>query len=677
MKILKDKLNAEYQKDNSYKISNLLTHADVVANHAFLNLAARKLIIENKLTAQFFKTIMNSHFFLGGKKHVEIGLSYFNVYMKYVASSDIDEKAKKQKIAHLYQIKGIAIQCLPNLTERELNEIQQCFNKALEIAKEIKDDDLLISVNHVQSAETLFKIYKKLCNFTFPDSLVQLREDIPQTYHAFNKYLDTMEYCRIHQPSNYIIVVYQIAIIHKIFAHIFPILTVITTLPIFATFGYFFGWLYGIILIAATPFFIWYSFENKASYYIKEAERYDTISSKPDYLFLSLQRFWDHLVPIDEDSTLAKILKKLVNFFIKKTFNKYLKHINELPKSYKKAVGFFNVVKISLLLNLQEEIKAIELLEITKELVNQYRHGKEKDIEIKIIENIIKDCQKKSDSRLKSNTERITNHKTNYKISESHNKQHQTPKRLEGNKMRYSELKKELPITDETWVVSLARLPKTKNHQHAFIVLEGKENGIYKIWFIDLVRDIKGENLYGLKGLGKIRQLFHTCDSNNKGLLFSCNLKMMSIRKGDQIFYSSWSLGKNQADMLLDSVKIDFEKNDLPKEQRIKFHMFGKGNITTWSSSSADGHNCFTWAREKLRELEHKEINASLQSDLFDVWIAAATNRCLKDPADNRYSMWPAVAMGTAVAVTVVGVGVGIAKRVEATEAVKTICPIQ
>ena len=52
-----------------------------------------------------------------------------------------------------------------------------------------------------------------------------------------------------------------------------------------------------------------------------------------------------------------------------------------------------------------------------------------------------------------------------------------------------------------------------------------------------------------------------------------------------------------------------------------------KGNITTWASSSADGHSCFTWAKEKLRNL--KDDRLIIKEDTLDRWIGHATSRRL------------------------------------------------
>lgn len=74
----------------------------------------------------------------------------------------------------------------------------------------------------------------------------------------------------------------------------------------------------------------------------------------------------------------------------------------------------------------------------------------------------------------------------------------------------------------------------------------------------------------------------------------------MDIQYDDVICYTAWSITKNQADSLWEAVKRD-------QLNPPKFHQLGDGNITIWDSASADGHNCFTWARN----LEILKMNGS------------------------------------------------------------------
>lgn len=247
------------------------------------------------------------------------------------------------------------------------------------------------------------------------------------------------------------------------------------------------------------------------------------------------------------------------------------------------------------------------------------------------------------------------------------------------NMRRYSEVDNRVSITCDQWVVSIARLPETKNPQHAFLILEGIEDAKAKTWFIDFVRDSKGEKLYGLQGLGKVRIDPHEGELE-ESLVFKCELKAMSVRSSSKLIYSSWSIDVEKANTLLTKVRRDFEKNGAPKDQRIKFHLMGKENITVRWSSSEDGHSCFTWARDKLVNSGDNRIVESfnLEKDLIDSWIAPITGRFLRHPPknnQNRYSMWcqSAVAVGLTAAI----VGTVLLKQEEIEEGVRTVCHIQ
>ena len=123
--------------------------------------------------------------------------------------------------------------------------------------------------------------------------------------------------------------------------------------------------------------------------------------------------------------------------------------------------------------------------------------------------------------------------------------------------VKYSEVDPTRPIMNNMWVVSLVRKTEGVHREHAFLILEGRENETSKIWFIDFVGpNFEGAGLRAyVPGLepGKIRVEVNEGDLSDK-LLFSCRRNMMDIHKGDGISYLSWNIPKSNAMELVDNI---------------------------------------------------------------------------------------------------------------------------
>ena len=181
-------------------------------------------------------------------------------------------------------------------------------------------------------------------------------------------------------------------------------------------------------------------------------------------------------------------------------------------------------------------------------------------------------------------------------------------------------------ITDECWTVSLVRLPDQSNSEHAFIVLEGKTGGMSEIWFADFVAVNWFESVQPGTEEGKVRmKYYYSYDSSNR-LLFKCQKRMMNVRASDRLLFSTWQIEKSAAQKLIQMIKAQREKPP-------KYHILGNNSVlarsSARSSSNPTGHNCFTFAKMILRDLNDPHIK--LPEDGLETWISSATSRYLVD----------------------------------------------
>lgn len=174
-------------------------------------------------------------------------------------------------------------------------------------------------------------------------------------------------------------------------------------------------------------------------------------------------------------------------------------------------------------------------------------------------------------------------------------------------------------ITNDYWVVSLVRLPdKSKvNDEHAFLVLEGKTDDKYMIWFIDFVSDgVLDLLLPGIRN-GKVRMDHYESNDQSKKLLFQGRRTMMDIKKGDRLLYKSWPIPEATAEELKKNIEKEIKEPP-------KFNIMGNS-----SSIKPIGHNCFTFARTMLHDLNDKYIKVT--EDSVTKWKYSATSRVLVD----------------------------------------------
>ena len=198
-------------------------------------------------------------------------------------------------------------------------------------------------------------------------------------------------------------------------------------------------------------------------------------------------------------------------------------------------------------------------------------------------------------------------------------------------------------ITDDYWAISLVRLPDRSNSEHAFLVLEGMEGNTSKIWFADFVtNDISDLALSGMRN-GKVRkEEYHGSDAvvgTSSKLLFRCPRRMMDIRHGDRFLHSTWQISKSTAKNLIQN--IETQQKTPPK-----YNVLGDTALAR-SKAAAKGkdtvHNCFTFARKMLRDLNDEYIK--LPEDNLGDWICSAPSRYLPDKQVNN-QRWETLRFG-------------------------------
>lgn len=176
-------------------------------------------------------------------------------------------------------------------------------------------------------------------------------------------------------------------------------------------------------------------------------------------------------------------------------------------------------------------------------------------------------------------------------------------------------------ITDECWTVSLVRLPDRSNSEHAFIVVEGKTGRKSKIWFADFVAVgwfgvVKPGTKEGKVRMDSYESVAVTTDRTSDRLLFKCQKRMMDVRASDRLLFSTWLIAKTTAENLIQMIEAKQEKPP-------KYHILGNESL------SSTGHNCFTFAKMMLHDLNDPFIQ--LPERRLDNWIGSATSRYLVD----------------------------------------------
>lgn len=215
--------------------------------------------------------------------------------------------------------------------------------------------------------------------------------------------------------------------------------------------------------------------------------------------------------------------------------------------------------------------------------------------------------------------------------------------------IRRSEINRAREITEDRWALTLARKTQGAHQQHAFFILEGIENEQAVVRFMDLVGNSLLPNIN--KAHIRIVEIFEADEAAlaAKALVFRCDRQMMDLRENESIAYVQWPITRQNAFRLINAITRD-------KEMPPLFNIIGKNSLLTASSahsSSKDrGHNCFTFAKAKIEELDVPTIKISCDNTAYYMeHIAGITSLTLKN-TNNSTSYCPYFAK-----VAVVGFG--------------------
>lgn len=172
-----------------------------------------------------------------------------------------------------------------------------------------------------------------------------------------------------------------------------------------------------------------------------------------------------------------------------------------------------------------------------------------------------------------------------------------------------SEIDTAYEINEDKWVLTLARKAQGVHTQHAFFILEGIiDKDARSIWFMDLIGNPLMPNIKNARI--RIKSYSASVDDESEGqkkLIHCCedSKNMMSIKPGDEIVYKMWHINKRDAQRLISAIEKDQKKPPI-------FNIFGKNSIFAGSSAVASskekGHNCFTYAKAKIQELDIPSI---------------------------------------------------------------------
>lgn len=173
---------------------------------------------------------------------------------------------------------------------------------------------------------------------------------------------------------------------------------------------------------------------------------------------------------------------------------------------------------------------------------------------------------------------------------------------------RASEIDKTYVINANRWVLTMARKTNGSHQQHTFLIVEGIQYEKAVIWFMDLVGPGMSVWLPNVMDAHIRIEPFianSKAEMKEESLLFRCKKRMMDLKTGDKIAQQHWFIDQVDALKLIDAITKD-------KERPPVFNILGKDSVITGSSAKSSskekGHNCFTYAKEKINDLNVLEI---------------------------------------------------------------------
>lgn len=193
---------------------------------------------------------------------------------------------------------------------------------------------------------------------------------------------------------------------------------------------------------------------------------------------------------------------------------------------------------------------------------------------------------------------------------------------------RDSELDKTYKIDANKWVLTMARKPVGAHPQHAFLILEGVKGGKAVIWFMDPIGPGMSDKLPNIKKSHIRIKDFSAASSvelDRSPLLYRCSdlrtdgsgkkiAEMMDLKQGDSIARQTWSINPEDGETLIRNIEKDQQNPPL-------FSIFGEKSIlagsSACSSSTNRGHNCFTYAKEKINQLNNTDIQIRCDASAY------------------------------------------------------------
>ncbi len=182
--------------------------------------------------------------------------------------------------------------------------------------------------------------------------------------------------------------------------------------------------------------------------------------------------------------------------------------------------------------------------------------------------------------------------------------------------MPYSTLDPNIPVDQLNFVVSILRKPNSENPEHAFLMVEAISS------FDKLV--FRRYDLFIDKDSADRRALIYMKPEVVVDVKDAKTALLEDILRGEEVYSISWSITKQQATALHNDILKD-------KANPPKYQVSGDASLVA-KSSSVEGHSCFTWAREKLHNLEDERIRLP---EKYTDFIGAKTSLYIKGANHN------------------------------------------
>ncbi len=177
--------------------------------------------------------------------------------------------------------------------------------------------------------------------------------------------------------------------------------------------------------------------------------------------------------------------------------------------------------------------------------------------------------------------------------------------------MPYSTLDENIPIDHDNFVVSILRKPNSENSEHAFLIVEAISS------FNTMI--LRRYDLFIDKESAEGKALIYIKPEVIVDAKDAKTALLEDILRGQEVYSISWSITKQQATALHNDILKD-------KQNPPTYQVSGNTSLVA-KSISIEGHSCFTWAREKLHNLEDVRIRLP---EKYTDFIAAKTSLYIK-----------------------------------------------